>query len=101
MPLMERSEFESLLNDLNNPDLEHARRTDILQQLRVAQSNAYQEEQEYSKKISHLEKDNNDLLLSNSKLFRQIGNDLNPPKEEEVKKEFSETITIESLEKGV
>jgi hypothetical protein len=101
MGLMERSKFESLLNDLNNPELEHARRTDILQELRVAQSTAYKYEEDTTKKINHLEKDNNDLLLSNSKLFRQIGNDLNPPKEEETKKEFSETITIEQLEKGI
>jgi hypothetical protein len=45
--------------------------------------------------------DNNDLLLSNSKLFRQLEITKPAPPQEVQKKEFSETITIEQLEKGI
>jgi hypothetical protein len=48
-----------------------------------------------------LQSDNDDLIISNSKLFRQLGivgaNDETKKKEE--KKTFSESITLESLEK--
>jgi regulator of replication initiation timing len=101
MPLMDRDQFEGLLNELLNSELEHSRRTEILQELRVAQSNAYSEYDEFNKKVEKLSKDNSDLVLSNSKLFRQLGNTEPEQKEKEVQKEFSETVTIEQLEKGI
>jgi regulator of replication initiation timing len=100
MPLIERDQFEGLLTELLNSELEHSRRTEILQELRVAQGNAYSEFDEHSKKLNKLEKDNSDLILSNSKLFRQLGNTEPEQKKKEVEKEFSETVTIEQFEKG-
>jgi hypothetical protein len=40
MPLMDREAFENLLNELHG-ELDHSRKTEILQELRTAQSNAY------------------------------------------------------------
>lgn len=98
---MSKEEYENLLNELNNPDLEHSKRTDILQNLRSDYTNVIEEHESTTKKVQHLEKDNNDLVLSNSKLFRQVGIQGDPDlnKKEELK-EFSETITLEQLEKS-
>lgn len=98
---MDRESHEELLNTLLDPELEQSRRTEILQELRVSNNNALSLEEETSEKLSKLEADNSDLIISNSKLFRQIGIVESPEsKEEEVKKDFSETVTIEELEKG-
>jgi regulator of replication initiation timing len=102
MPLMERDKFEEILNKLHG-EIDHSEKTELLQELRVAQGNAYNEFDDFTKKVEKLSTDNNDLLLSNSKLFRQL--EINKPEEkkapEEKKKEFSETVTIEQLTKGV
>jgi hypothetical protein len=100
MPLMDREAFENLLNELHG-ELDHSRKTEILQELRTAQSNAYLEEKETSEKLNKFQKDNDDLVLSNSKLFRQLK--ITDPSEDnpkEIQKEFSETVTIEQFEKG-
>lgn len=97
---MNREEYENLLNELNTPELEHSRRTEILQTLRGDYNSVIEEHEETTKKVQHLEKDNNDLILSNSKLFRQVGIQGDPTLEKkEEQKEFSETITLEQLEK--
>jgi hypothetical protein len=44
-----------------------------------------------------LSKDNSDLVIANSKLFRQTGVVKDEPKKDEAK-EFSKSITIEALE---
>jgi regulator of replication initiation timing len=99
MPLS-RDEHEALLNELLNPEIEHSRRTEILQQMRVDYTNVISDFEKNTQTIEKLTKDNGDLVVSNSKLFRQIGLTDTSKKEEE-KKEVSETITIEQLEKGV
>lgn len=101
MGLLPRDKFEEILNELHG-ELEHSRKTELLQELRVAQGTAYNDFDDFGKKVEKLQNDNNDLLLSNSKLFRQL--EINKPEDkpqEEVKKEFSETVTIEQLTKGV
>jgi hypothetical protein len=97
---MTRDEHEALLNELLNPEIEHSRRTEILQQMRVDYTNVITDFEKNTQSIEKLTKDNGDLVVSNSKLFRQIGLTDTSKKEEE-KKEVSETITIEQLEKGV
>lgn len=99
--VMKREDHEALLNELLNTELEHSRRTEILQQLRVDHSNTHSEYEELSSTKSRLEKDNADLIVSNSKLFRQLGVVGTPEEPKEEQKEFSQTVTIESLEKGI
>ena len=100
--VMKKEDHESLLNELLDPELETSRRTEILQLLRNDYNTVIAEHEEMTANIEKLQKDNSDLVLSNSKLFRQIGIMGNTEKEEELEqKEFSETITIEELEKGV
>lgn len=96
---MSREEYETLLNELNNPELEHSKRTEYLQNLRVDYSKVLEDTENYTKKLQELEKDNNDLVLSNSKLFRQVGIQGNPEMEKkEEQKTISETITIDQFE---
>lgn len=96
---MTKEEHENLLAELLNPELDQSRRTDILQQLRVDYSGVHTDFENISKTNEKLKRDNDDLVLSNSKLFRQIGVVGTPEEKEVEKKEFSETITIEELEK--
>lgn len=96
---MPRDNHENLLNELMNPEIEHTRRSEILQELRVDYGTVLTEHEEHTSRIDKLTKDNSDLVVSNSKLFRQIGV-VGQPEEKEVKeKEFSETVTISQLEK--
>jgi mRNA degradation ribonuclease J1/J2 len=95
---MEREAYEAILNDLLNPELEQSRRTELLQNLRVDYGTVISEHEEHTGKIKKLSEDNSDLVVSNSKLFRQIGLTNKEDKKEEAKKEFSETITISQFE---
>jgi hypothetical protein len=100
MPLLNREEHEGLLNELLDAELPVSRKTEILQRLRVDNTEGHEDYNKLTESNTKLKSDNDDLLLSNSKLFRQ----LDIPKTEEGKKEkeaktFSETITIEDLEK--
>jgi Phi29 scaffolding protein len=103
MPLMSREEHENLLNELLNPELEVSRRTEILQQIRVDHVTGHSDYEEITKTSSKLQRDNDDLIISNSKLFRQLGTvgGNEEQKQQEQVKEFSETVTLEALEKGV
>lgn len=101
MPLMSREEHENLLNELLNSEIEHSRRTEILQMLRTDHVTGHQDMEEIGKTNSRLTKDNEDLVVSNSKLFRQlgvVGGNQEQQKEME-QKTVSESITLESLEK--
>lgn len=96
---MTREEYENLLNELNNPELEHAKRTEYLQTLRVDYAGVLEDTDKTSKRLQELEKDNQDLIMSNSKLFRQVGIQGDPELEnKEKQKTISETITIDQLE---
>lgn len=98
MPML-REDYETILNDLLNPELEQSRRTELLQQLRVDYGTVITEHEEHTGKIKKLSEDNSDLVVSNSKLFRQIGLTNKEDKVEEKKKEFSETVTLSDLER--
>lgn len=103
MPLMKREDHETLLNELLNTELDISRKTEILQQLRIDHVTGHSESEEITKSHTKLQRDNDDLIISNSKLFRQLGTvgGNEEQKKEEIVKEFSETVTLESLEKGV
>jgi hypothetical protein len=97
---MDREEHENLLNELNNPELEHTRRSEILQQLRTDYTGVHTDFEAITTERDKFKGDNLDLVVANSKLFRQLGK-FETGKEDEVKeKDFSESITIESLERG-
>lgn len=97
---MKRDEHESLLNELLDGEIEHSRKTEILQQLRADYSNVHSEFEDVTSKNEKLSSDNQDLIVSNSKLFRQIGVTGTEKEKEVEEKEFSEQITIEDIERG-
>lgn len=97
---MEREKHEEILNELLTPDLEVSRRTELLQSLRADYSTVITDHTENTKSVEDLRKDNNDLIISNSKLFRQIGVVGKEEEEKVEEKEFSETVTLTQLEQG-
>ncbi|QRD99289.1 scaffolding protein [Bacillus phage Arbo1] len=96
MPL-EPEKHEEILNLLLDPELPQSERTEALQQLRVNYGSFVSEYNDLTKSHEKLAAEKDDLIVSNSKLFRQIG--LTDKQEEDHKKaDVSETITIEDLE---
>lgn len=96
---MPRDDHEGLLNELLTPDLEHSRRTEILQQLRVDYSTVLTDVDTFTRNTEKLQRDNSDLVISNSKLFRQLGTQEDPnQKKKEDEKSFSESVKLEDLE---
>lgn len=95
---MERDRHEEILNELLDPSLEQSKRTELLQELRVDYGSTLDTVSELTETKEKLQADNSDLVISNSKLFRQIGITETGKEEEVEKKEFSETVTLEELE---
>lgn len=100
MPLMSRDEHEALLNELLNSEIDHTRRTEILQQLRVDHVTGHSDYEGITKTNEKLQKDNNDLITSNSMLFRQVGVVGSGKEKEFEQQEQAKTITIEDLERS-
>lgn len=96
MPLT-REEHEALLNELNSSELAHTRRTEILQNLRVDYGSVIDEHSEHTTKLKQLAEENADLTVANSKLFRQGGFTKDDDKNDDDKKEFSQTVTLTEL----
>ena len=102
MDVLKREDHENLLSELLTPELEQARKTEILTQLRDNYTGFSTEYETLNKTKEKIEKDNADLVVANSKLFRQtgiMGNSEN--KKEEKEKEFSETIKLSDIEKSL
>ena len=100
MPLIERDAHEGLLNELLDTEITTTRKTEILQLLRVENTSTHQDITQMNEQASKMKSANEDLTLSNSKLFRQLNVSPNPEdKKKEDEKTFSETVTIEDLEK--
>jgi phosphopantothenoylcysteine synthetase/decarboxylase len=97
MPLS-REEHETLLADLLTPELEAAKKTEILQSLRDNYTEYSTTFEVLSNEKEKLAKDNADLVIANSKLFRQTGIVKEDDTKKDEKKEFSQSVTIESLE---
>lgn len=98
---MSKEEHESLLNELLGADIEQSRRTEILQQLRVDYGTVHADFDNLTTTNQKLQANNDDLIVSNSQLFRQlgvVGGNAELQKQEE-QKTFSETVTLEALEK--
>ena len=98
---MERDKHEEILGKLLNPELAQSERTELLQQLRVDYGTVHADHTEQTSRLEKLKADNDDLVVSNSKLFRQVGRDSEEHKNEDKKQEFSETVTIEQFERGL
>lgn len=95
---MERENHENLLNELNDPELTHERRTEILQQLRTDYDGVHNDFNDLTSSNEKLKGTNDDLVIANSKMFREMGYTSDEKKEEQEEKDFSETVTIEGLE---
>lgn len=96
---MEREAYQNLLSELLLPDLEHSRRTDILTEIQNEYNGTTGEYAALQEKADKLAKDNNELILANSKLFRMQGiTEDTKEKEKEKEKNFSESVTLEQLE---
>lgn len=99
MTYMARDEHEEILNKLLDPEIEQSERTELLGTLRNNYNTTVTSFDEANSTVEKLQNDNSDLIISNSKLFRQVGIVGNEDKEKEVEeKEFSETVTLEQLE---
>jgi hypothetical protein len=98
---MDRETHEAILNELLTPDLEQSRRTELLQQLRAQNGTDLTDFSTLTEERDKLRNDNSDLVVSNSKLFRQVGITGEPQKEKEKEKDFSETVSLEALERGI
>ena len=99
MEFMSRDEHEELLNELLSDGISIDRKTEILQSLRVDNVAVHEYHKETTQTMDKMKSDNESLVISNSKLFRQLGTAGNEQAEqEEEEKEFSETVTISELE---
>lgn len=100
---LSREDRETILNDLLGAEIDHATKSEHLQKLRLALDTSDVEIEDFTKKTEKMSGEINDLVISNSKLFRQLGTEsgTQQQKEESKIKQFSETVTIEGLEKGV
>lgn len=100
MPMV-REDHENLLNELLTPDLNTSRQTDILQLLRTDYATVITDHETLTTANGQLQANNDDLIVSNSKLFRQLGvvGGSDDDKKKEDEKSYSETITLEALEK--
>lgn len=101
MPPMDREEHEALLLEMLNPEIERQRMTEILQVVRADYVGVHTDFENHTKESTRLKKDNDNLIVSNSQLFRQTGiiGENEKQKEEVTKKSFSEAITLEQIEK--
>ena len=98
---MNPEELEEMLNKLNNPDLEHTERTEILQTIREENNNVYQTMNETNESLEKLQQEKLNLLESNSQLFRKLGVQEEKKPGVETETDLSETIKLSDLEKNI
>lgn len=96
---MDREAHEDLLKELAGEEISVSRRMEILQELRTDYTGVTTDFEERDNQIKELQADKEDLTLSNSKLFRKLGEQEDKVKgTEEIKqKNFSETVTVSEL----
>lgn len=96
--LMDKDTHEGMLNELLDKDLDHSRKAEILQELRTHHTAVSEGVTQLEESNSKYQKDNDDLTVSNSKLFRELGVVGNGGEETKVdEKEFSEEVTIDDI----
>lgn len=98
---MDKEEYEGILNELLDGEIEHSRKTELLQTLRVDYGNVHSDFEEVTKHRDTLQAKHDDLVVSNSQLFRKLGTTQDPElNKKEEQKTFSETVRLEDLEKA-
>ena len=102
MPPMERDKHEQLLNEIMG-EVTETRKAEILQELRADYSGVLRDHETHTETIHKLSRDKEDLIVANSRLFRENGVYLDDKKKDEqvAEQTFSETVTLEQLEKQV
>lgn len=98
---MKRDDHEAILAELLNPETPHDKRTDLLSTLRADYNGVLGDFENLTKTTEELSKERNELVLANSKLFRQSSYTEPEEKQKEEEKALSETITIEDIERGI
>ena len=96
---MEHEKHEELLNELLTPDIEHSRKTEILQELRADYGGVHSDFESLTKSHDKLKSEHADMVVTNSTLFRKLGHTEKDNNEEEEKRSFSESVKLEDLEK--
>ena len=71
--VMEVERHETILNRLNDPELTHNERTELLTELRADFTGVVNKHSEQTKSIKDLEKEKTDLVQAHSQLFRERG----------------------------
>ena len=71
--VMEVDRHETILNRLNDPELTHNERTELLTELRADFTGVVTDLSEQTKTIKDLEKEKTDLVQAHSQLFRERG----------------------------
>ena len=92
--VMEVERHETILNRLNDPELEHNERTELLTELRADFTATVTDLSEQTKSVQDLKKEKDDLIQSHSQLFRQLGA-LNT--EDKLKDIVAQPITMKDL----
>lgn len=97
--MLSREEHENLINELMGDEVTHTRKAEILQELRSDNVDSHETHKSLTQERDSLKSERDDLSLSNSRLFRQIGvdDDKDDFKKKEEQRSFSETVTLESL----
>ena len=99
MPPIPSESLEGLLSELLQEDLTMSRKTEILHELRVANTQDHQDFASLNKNLETLKTQKEDLVVSNSMLFRKLGIEeaKGEDKQKIEEKTFSETVTLEDL----
>lgn len=99
---MSKEDHNQRLERLLDPELSHADKSEILQELRVDYGTFHADFETVTQDRDKLNKVKDDLIISNSQLFRQLGSNNDQQKApEEEKQNFSETVTVSAIEKGL
>lgn len=96
---MKPEEHEEILNTLLNPELEQSQRTELLGKLRADYGSVITDHRAMSDEVGKLSKEKEDLLITNSQLFRERGV-AQYPKEDQKKleeKERAESIKVDDI----
>lgn len=96
---MSRDDHEALLNELAGGEVPEQRKFEILALLRTDNVNDHEHFEKTNARLDRYKKDNEDLVVANSQLFRLQGQ-IEKDKENQSQQQeqtFSETVTIDSL----
>ncbi len=96
---MESERFEEIMEALNNPEIEHTEKAELLQELRNDHTKTWEEHSTNTTENAKLKAEKEDLLLTNSRYFNQLStlNKNGEKNEEQEKQTLSETITIDDF----